>query len=297
MTDVTAEVAVTGVPVTEVNGRYVVPRLEARRTSVLGAVIAAVRDGRRVVSLDRAGDLNDWLDDGPDDWVNADRHPGLSRETRILAAAAAARSQGLPVKVTGTGAQVVAVRPGSPADGVLRPGDVVVAIDGDLVTQARPLAELLRQRAPGGSVRLSLDRAGRVEEATVVRSRESEGGIGIALETRDLAVELPFEVRFSDGGAGGRPESGLAYALAIADMISSSDLAGGRTIAAAGLLDDDGHVGPARETAAQAESAARARAALFVVAQDDAAAAPRDGLQVTGVDTLARALEALSTTV
>jgi PDZ domain-containing protein len=210
---------------------------------------------------------------------------------RILAAAAAALSQGLPATVSGTGARVVAVRSGSPAAGVLHIGDVILAVDGKPVSQAAFLGELVRAGPVGATLSLSVDRAGRVEEIPVTSVAD---GIGITVETRDLAVALPFEVRFKGRAAGG-PDAGLAYALAIADLLSARDVAQGRTIAAAGTLDADGHVGPSDELAVTASP--RTGAAVVVLPGAQADGARRDGVKVVGVESLARALEALSTTV
>jgi PDZ domain-containing secreted protein/Zn-dependent protease/predicted transcriptional regulator len=294
--DVTGDVTVAGIPVTPIHGRYLATGVEVRRTSALGTLVAALRDGRRVMPVARATD-------DPNTAGGGSRRPGLSRETRSLAAVAAASSQGLPTRVAGTGARVVAVRHGSPAAGRLRAGDVIVAADGQPVTLAGHLAQAVRglPTAPataartgiGTGVRLSVERSGQRRDVVVTLGG---GGLGVTVETRDLAVDLPFEVRFSGGAAGGEG-AGLAYALAIADLISTRDLAQGRTVAAAGTTDADGRVGPVGAMPAQADAAAGAGAALLVVAADDAGAARHDGLQVEGVDSLARALEALSTTV
>jgi PDZ domain-containing protein len=276
--DVTRDVAVVGISVTPVNGRYVVPDVAFQRTNGLATLIAAVRDHRRVVPVSRVRDEATV--------------PGVTREVRILAAAAAALSQGLPATVTGTGAKVAAVRSGSPAAGVLHPGDVILAVDGQPVTQAAFLAEVVRAGAVGTAFSLSVERGGQVNEIPVT---SAAGGLGITVETRDLAVELPFEVRF-EGRAAGGPDAGLAYALAIADILSSRDVAQGRTIAAAGTVDADGHVGPAHPLTATA-STQPSGAAVVVLPQEQADGARRDGVQVVGVESLARALEALSPTV
>jgi len=286
--DVAADVTVAGITVTPVNGRYVVPTVTYRRSNALATVLAAVRGGERVVPADRA-------DDQAEAGTGAGG-PGVSREARILAAAAAALSQNLPATVTGTGARVAAVRPGSAAAGVLRPGDVILAVDSRPVSQSALLAEMVRAGTPGTVLSLSVERGGRVEAIPVTIAA---GGLGLTVETRDLAVELPFEVRFEGRVAGG-PGAGLAYALAIADLLSSTDVAQGRTIAAAGAVDADGHVVPVdglADPAALAGAAADAGATVLVVPVELADGARRDGLQVQGVESLARALEALSTTV
>ncbi len=60
-----------------------------------------------------------------------------------------------------TGMLVVAeVQPGSPADGVMQPGDVLLRVNGQYVTQFEPLAAVLDDRV-GGSVELELSRGGK----------------------------------------------------------------------------------------------------------------------------------------
>ena len=198
----------------------------------------------------------------------------------------------------------MAVRPGSPADGVLRPRDVILAADGRPVTLAATLTDLVRRRPAGTELRLWVERGSQVRQVVVTSGNEpwpSAGvGIGATVETRDLAADLPFEARFA-GGAGGGPAAGLAYALAIADLLSTHDLAAGRAIAAAGSIEADGHVRAVASTGPQVEAAARARAAVLVVPQDQLGNARRPAiaarLPVEGVENLARALEALSATV
>jgi PDZ domain-containing secreted protein/Zn-dependent protease/CBS domain-containing protein len=283
--DVSDDITLAGVPASPLTGRYQFTSVEFHRTSALGALVAAVRDGRSVVPAGRAHYLSD---------------DGAAAEIRTTAAVAAARSQGLPATVAGTGVRVVAVRPRSPADGVLRVGDVVLAADGRPVTVATTLTELVQRLPAGTEVRLWVDRAGRVRETSVTTADEpgSAGGsgVGITVETRDLRANLPFEVQFSGRVGGGGPGSGLAYALAIADLLSPDDLARGRTIAAAGAIAVDGHVQGVGAMAPHAEAAAGSPASVLVIAQDEAEAARRTGLQVEGVESLARALEALSST-
>ncbi|WP_220458035.1 MULTISPECIES: S1C family serine protease [unclassified Actinotalea] len=59
------------------------------------------------------------------------------------------------------GAEVLTVEPGSPADQAgLRPGDVVIAIDGDHVSGAESLIGFIRQHAAGDDVALTVVRDG-----------------------------------------------------------------------------------------------------------------------------------------
>jgi membrane-associated protease RseP (regulator of RpoE activity) len=66
------------------------------------------------------------------------------------------------------GPEVVAVSPGGPAATAgIRPGDVLVAIDGRPVADAARVVESLATRPPGTVVKVDLDRAGRRESVQV----------------------------------------------------------------------------------------------------------------------------------
>ncbi|MFC1400926.1 MULTISPECIES: S1C family serine protease [Streptacidiphilus] len=65
------------------------------------------------------------------------------------------------------GAEVTAVAGQGGADPALRPGDVVVALDGGPVTSGDDLAALVRGRAPGATVVLTVLRDGRTRELPV----------------------------------------------------------------------------------------------------------------------------------
>ncbi|MGB5163729.1 MAG: trypsin-like peptidase domain-containing protein [Woeseiaceae bacterium] len=57
----------------------------------------------------------------------------------------------------------------SPADGKLSPGDILVRIDGELVTQFVPLAELLDNRV-GEEIKLGIQRGGKALDVTIIVS-------------------------------------------------------------------------------------------------------------------------------
>jgi PDZ domain len=65
-----------------------------------------------------------------------------------------------------SGIRVDAVEAGGPADGVLRPGDVITAVGGAAVTEAAGARRLWELR-PGEPVRLTLRRGGRTMEVTL----------------------------------------------------------------------------------------------------------------------------------
>jgi S1-C subfamily serine protease len=85
-----------------------------------------------------------------------------------------------------TGMLVVGqVQPGSPAAGALQPGDVLVRVNGALLTQFEPLEDVL-DGAVGGNVDLELERGG--------------AAIKVRLPVSDLQALMPDEyIEFGDG--------------------------------------------------------------------------------------------------
>lgn len=284
--DVLDDVEISGVETDEVTGRYLLTSVELSRPSALRTVIAALRRDRQVVPLSAV--LPKGV--GAEEYFRAQR--AVFAESRLLAAAAAADVAGMRVSVGGTGARVVEVLRASPAADELRAGDVVVEANGQAVDDAVSLRQLVQSRPAGEASRLVVEREGGRTTVTV-RSRSlpslSGGvGLGVLVETRDLRVDLPFEVRFDERDVGG-PSAGLAYALAIYDKLSQPDEARGRTIAATGTVDLDGDVGPVGGVAQKARAAERAGAELFLVPVSEVDEARGVDVRVQGVASLHRA--------
>jgi PDZ domain-containing secreted protein/Zn-dependent protease len=289
-TNVVDDVNISGVPVDEVDGRYLLTSVSISRPSALRMLIAALRADRQVLPLasvvPRGVDAEDYFQGQRD----------VLRQSRLLAAAAAAESVGMDASISGTGARVVDVLRGSGAAEKIREGDVIVRVDTRPVDGARSLQEITGSRPAGVDFRLTVERdGGQVEE--VVESRplpRLAGGVGLGLvvETRDLDVDLPFEISFDERDIGG-PSAGLAYALAIADKLTPGDEARGRSVAATGTVDLDGEVGPVGGVKQKALAAEEAGASLFLVPVDEVEEAEETGLQVGGVANLDRALKLL----
>ncbi len=281
--DVSREVTISGVPVDEVNGRYLLTTVNVSRPSALRTVFAFLRDDRQVVPSSKV--LPEGVE--ADEYFHSQR--AVFRESRMLAAAAAASAERMPVSVTGTGARVVEVLRDTPAADELRRGDVIVAIDGQEVDDTVMLRSIIQSRPAGSQFPMTVERGGKRTEVSIKSHqlpRLSGGvGVGILVETRDMKVNLPFDVRFGDRNIGG-PSAGLAYALAIMDKLSEGDEARGRTIAATGTIDMDGDVGAVGGVEQKALAAKKAGAGLFLVPVQEVEAARRAGIQVRGVKSL-----------
>ena len=130
---------------------------------------------------------------------------------------------------------------GMPAVGVLREGDVIVAVDGHPVTCHADAGTLIKARKPGAPVELTVLRQGRTEQVRLVTA-DAAGEPVIGVNLVETYV-FPFSVTISVGDIGG-PSAGLMFALGIIDKLTPANLTGGRFIAGTGEIEADGTVDP-----------------------------------------------------
>jgi PDZ domain-containing protein len=232
-----------------------------------------------------------------DEYLQAQQR--LFQESAIVAAAVGLQRAGYPVRISGGGARVVGVIAGSPADGRLREGDVIIAIDGRPVRTASDVAEATARATSGQEVSVTFRRGD--DQATVSLplrrvSRLGRPALGVALESLGLEIELPFPVVIDQGDVAG-PSAGLMMALTVYDMAEPGDLVRGRTIAGTGTIDLAGNVGPVGGVRQKVAAARAAKASIFLVPADEAEEAREaadDALVVEPVRTFDEAVEALS---
>lgn len=293
--DISGDVTISGTKVTRLHGHYLAATVRLSQDSALGTLIAALRPDREVVPASQV------LPSGVSPSRYFEQQRAIYQESQRLAAGAAAMAVGMPVRIQGSGAEVVDVVRGSPAAATLHPGDVIVAVDGQRIATVQQLQDRVRSRPTGSRFALTVERGGGRVEVTLRSAHLSNlaagAGIGVAAQTRNLKVSLPFRISFRDRPEVGGPSAGLVYALTIADLLAPADYADGRTIAATGTIGVDGDVGPVGGVTEKAIGVRGAGASEFLVpAQEigDARRADVSGLQVQGVDRLQGALRLLA---
>jgi Lon-like protease len=215
-----------------------------------------------------------------------------------LAAAVGAQAAGVEVELV-TEVVVVDVLPGSPADGLLAPGDGVTAVDGEPLGSAEELQAITRTSEIGDELTLTVAHAGTTRDVTITLADVTGDGqarLGIAIETAVDELVLPFEVRLREGTRIGGPSAGMMVAVTVYDLLSDEDLLRGRSVMGTGTVDAAGRVGPVGGVPQKMRAAADAGADLVLVPAlqlDVAREAAPEGLTVVGVRTLDEALQAL----
>lgn len=203
--------------------------------------------------------------------------------------------------ISGTGAEVVQVVAGSPADGALLAGDTIVGIAGTPVTAHGDVLEVLRQRRPGANAELMVEAAGDGEQRRVTLAladspdQPGTAFLGTTLRTRAARFDVPFEVDIASDRIGGS-SAGLAFTLAILDVLTEGELTGGGRVAATGTIELGGSVGAVGGVAQKTSVAIEEGIGLFLVPSAEAEEARRlagDRLTVEAVDSLSEALRVL----
>jgi PDZ domain-containing protein len=188
------------------------------------------------------------------------------------------------------------VQKGRPADGVLKPGDEVTALDGAKVTSVSQITGTMAKRKIGDSVELTYKRAGREQKATLKTVADPSGKravVGIVLSDQ---YKFPFKIDISIGDIGG-PSAGLMFSLAIVDKLTEGPLTRGAFIAGTGTITPEGEVGPIGGIQQKMIAARQAGATVFLTPKDncaDAVSARPDGLRLVRADTLGSTLQAIN---
>jgi PDZ domain-containing secreted protein/Zn-dependent protease len=278
--DVSHDMTITGVPARTPSAPYLLTTVRADQHAALVDIVEMFRPHRAMVTTADVGSIA--------------FQDLMFEESRVLAAAAAAQARGISVTLTGAGVQVIGTTAGSPAGGNLRTGDLITAIDGAPVHTEFDLQDAVRSKPAGTRFGLAVERDGKGLTVTTTSGKSKDGPVlGIVPVTSKIDVAGPFKITFVHRDIGG-PSAGLAYALAIADALSTAGPSRSDVVAATGTIDRTGTVGDVGGVDLKGVGARRQGANLFIVPADELAAARGTVSNVKGVASLSDALALLS---
>ena len=210
-----------------------------------------------------------------------------------VAAAVAFKTLGYRVPARATGALILGVDGSAPVDRVLKPGDVVVGLDGKRVRTVDDLRRLLGATLLGDSPNPLPEKRQNPNSVGPHDPGSACQGPGTSGVNPDQAVsiKLPLRVRVDIGGVGGS-SAGLAFALELLQKLGR-DVERGHKIAATGALGLDGSIGEIGGVKQKTFGARQAKADVFLVpAGDNAREARRyaSGLRIIPVKSFPQAL-------
>jgi Lon-like protease len=189
------------------------------------------------------------------------------------------------------------VTKGGAAAGTLKKGDVILAVNGKLVSDPTKLIATIRAITPGTPTGLTIRRNGTQQRVSVTPKADPKdkaaSRIGVGIQSKFI---FPFKVKVQLPESVGGPSAGMMFALAIYDVLTPGSLTGGKQIAGSGEISPTGVVGPIGGIGQKLPGAQRDGAKLFLVSQENCAEAVRshydpDKMRLVKVHTLEDAIK------
>ena len=191
------------------------------------------------------------------------------------------------------------VTKGGPADGKLRAGDLILAVDGTKVSSLEQGVKLIQQVTPRHVVRLRIDRDN-VERQVAITTAPSDDDPKKSVVKVAVAAsfDFPFRVKLGVSDNIGGPSAGMIFALAVYDLLTPGSLTGGKVIAGTGEISADGTVGPIGGIQQKLVGAQHDGARLFLVPAANCAEAlgghyDSDKMRLVRISTLGDAVSAV----
>ncbi|MFT2815796.1 PDZ domain-containing protein [Leifsonia sp. A12D58] len=181
----------------------------------------------------------------------------------------------------------------SPADGILKPDDQIVSVNGTAIASVDELRAALAASGAGKPASIGIIRDG--ASMTVDVTPVDIDGTVVAGINVSTTYEFPFEVKIQLDRVGG-PSAGMMFALGIIDKLTPGPLQGGETVAGTGTIDESGTVGPIGGIRQKMYGAVDAGADWFLAPADNCSEVTGhipDGLEVFAVSTLDESLAVL----
>ncbi len=277
-------IRVSGAPTYPTNGKFVMTSIVFDQLTAFGAFAAWLDPHRDVVGR------SDVFE--PGDTAEQERERAISQmdQSKLDATHLVLEDLTDYPRDHRPGAIVESTVPGCAADGVLFPGDVIVAVDGERIGGRKDASRAIETAASGTTLTFDLRVDG--EPETVGLVREPCGDSEEPLVGVSLIDNFPFDVRISSGDVGG-PSAGLMWALGLYDILTPGDLTGGRMIAGTGQIGLDGSVYPIGGIGEKVVAAERAGATAFLLPKgnvEQARAAGAEGMQLVPVGSFEDAL-------
>lgn len=289
--DVLAET--DGEEIIEVRGRETYQSDDGSDGELRMTTVAVTRVGDRVSLVDA---MLAWFDEDeavyPYDAVYApDETPESSREESAVqmvtsqdtAIAVALSELGYDLEPA---LRVSSVSEGLPADGVLRPRDLLLEVNGEPIRSGDDIVEAV-ESAGQKPIELTIRRGGK-DRTVEITPRKVDGKPLIGIEM-GVGYRFPFDVDVHIPDQIGGPSAGLMFSLAVYDSLTPGSLTGGKSVAGTGTVDENGAVGPIGGIQQKIVGAREAGAELFLVPPDNCEAAlgaPAGDMRLVRADTM-----------
>lgn len=191
---------------------------------------------------------------------------------------------------------VISVAIGGPAYGILKPGDLIVSVDGVPTADKEAVIDQIRTHRPKEKIDFVVLRQ-RVQTEVQVTSTDTAAAPGTPMVGIAVGPGYSYTpvITFDLGQQIGGPSAGMVFALGIYDKITAGELLAGRVVAGTGTISPRGEVGAIGGIRQKLASAERSGASVFLVPSANCAdlAGVRTDVVVVKVSTLSEAINQL----
>lgn len=168
------------------------------------------------------------------------------QDSKYLAQVIALQRAGYEVVIASDGVEVKDIIPGSPAEGILKAGDIIKAVENEDVYLAEEVVNMIQAKEIGQSVTLMIQRdkalMDLVVNTTTNLERPEKAALRIYVSTLNWQPLLPLEIDIETGPVVG-PSAGVMFVLEILDRLVPENLTAGKTIAGTGTINLEGNIG------------------------------------------------------
>lgn len=168
------------------------------------------------------------------------------QDSKYLAQVIALQEAGYDVTIASDGVEIREIIPGSPAEGLLMPGDVIKLVEGEPVFLAEEVVNLIQARDIGETASLTVKRGEELltleVNTTYHLDQPEKAALRIYVSTLNWQPLLPMEISIETGPVIG-PSAGIMFVLEIMDRLVSENLTAGHNIAGTGAISLDGTIG------------------------------------------------------
>jgi PDZ domain-containing protein len=194
----------------------------------------------------------------------------MKTDANSIAAAVAMQKSGVGGGITADGVRVIAIVKDSPAEQLLKAGDIIDKLDGHVVKTINEMTAYMGESVkPGQVVAVTLRRNGtevQVDIPTRASADAPERAVfGISVQT-ELHLDIPRSVNYKRYMAHiGGPSHGAMLTLALIDQLTPGGVTRGIKVAGTGTIEADGSIGPVGGVPQKAYAISRTDADVFFV--------------------------------
>jgi PDZ domain-containing protein len=222
------------------------------------------------------------------------------QDSKDLAGVIALRRAGYEVPIISDGVEIVELLSDSPAEGILRKGDIITAVEGKDVYLAEEVVACIQKKKVGEKVRITFQREEKSREVEILTTTQPDephrAALRLYVRTLNWKPPFPLKINIETGPVSG-PSAGMMFVLEILDRLLPENLTGGHRIGGTGTIALDGKVGGIGGVKQKVLAAERAGIEYFIVPAENykEALQAATSLKVISVNNLEEALSFLRT--